>query len=99
MGYYSGDSYDGSHDSYDQTAYIRHCQYAGERAISKYVHKGETGGSIRTCDLFRPVLTDSGICQAFNAQNMPGMMKESIFKQAFANAYKSDLRSSQVKKS
>ena len=43
------------------------------------------------CKLFEPVVTDLGICYAFNAEPMMKMLQDSTFTEAFNEAYKYDL--------
>ena len=82
--------YAGGDMSYDPSAYFGFCGYANN---FKYdiVFRGGWELGIRTCNLFKPVLTDSGICHSFNAKNMASLLKPSLFKTAFTEAYKSDL--------
>ena len=41
--------------------------------------------------MFDPVVTDRGICHAYNAQPPVAMMKPSYFRKSFAEAYENDL--------
>ena len=43
------------------------------------------------CKLFEPVLTDIGVCYAFNAEPTLRMLKNSSFTEAFLEAYRYDL--------
>lgn len=44
-----------------------------------------------SCDLFQPVVTDLGICQAYNALPTLDFLHQSKFTDAFQNAFESDM--------
>ena len=46
---------------------------------------------IDSCNLFEPVITDMGLCHAFNPTPVPKLLTQSYFKDAFYEAFKSDL--------
>ena len=50
------------------------------------------------CKLFEPVVTDLGICYAFNAEPTMKMLQTSTFTEAFLEAYKYDLIGSPIRK-
>ena len=49
----------------------------------------DTGKAV-DCELFHPVLTDSGICHSFNPTSSLDMLHQSYFKDSFKEAFKSD---------
>ena len=49
------------------------------------------GSTTRDCKFFEPVVTDMGICYAFNSDSMKSVLKPSTFKESFLSAYGSDL--------
>ena len=41
-----------------------------------------------TCNLFKPVITDLGVCYSFNAETFENTLKESKFRQTFQDVYR-----------
>ena len=71
----------------DKNSYIPWCKYVEENHFT-------------SCDIFEPVLTDQGVCYSFNAEPIHSILQNSTFKDAFINAYESELKDSkQIKKS
>ena len=64
----------------DKTSFIPACKYSYD---TQYFDK--------KCKLFEPVVTDNGICYAFNAESVATMFKKSSFTDAFHEAYQYDL--------
>ena len=64
----------------DKTSFIPACKYSND---TQYFDK--------KCKLFEPVVTDNGICYAFNAESVATMLKKSSFTDAFHEAYQYDL--------
>ena len=75
----------------DKASYIPGCSYSsGLNEI----------GTKFNCTLFKPVVTDSGICYSFNAKPTHTLLKDSIFKQTMHEVYKHELDgSSEIQKS
>ena len=64
----------------DKTSFIPACKYSND---SQYFND--------SCKLFEPVVTDLGICYAFNAESLMKMFKKSSFTEAFFEAFEYDL--------
>ena len=47
--------------------------------------------AIDSCNLFEPVITDMGLCHSFNPTPVSKLLAPSYFKEAFLEAFKSDL--------
>ena len=83
--------YYGSKKAYDTTAFIRHCQHSGKVHLSQ-IHQSRPVNYIANCDdLFKPVVTDMGICYSFNAIEMSKALRKSKFRTAFLDAFKEEL--------
>ena len=66
----------------DKSSYLPGCSYAsGLDEIGKEFN----------CTLFKPVVTDSGICYSFNANSSVALLKDSNFKQTMQEVYKHEL--------
>ncbi len=70
--------------AFDPSGYINQCKYRGKE-LKQY-----NLDFLSDCPIFEPVVTDLGICYAFNAGDTRTLLKPSAFKTAFSNAYESD---------
>ena len=77
----SNDYYRDEKEARDKTSFLPICGYS----------KGKASKSNVNCNLFDPVITDLGICYSFNAKPITPMLADSSFKEAFVEAYNSDL--------
>ncbi len=77
--------------AYDPTAYIRACSFAKELDILVQKDDMNVTKEMQSCFMFEPVLTDQGICYAFNAKSMDGILQPSAFNKAFLEAYKTEI--------
>ena len=66
------------HSEDDVRSFIPYCQYMASEEFA--------------CDLFDPVITDSGICYAFNPTPTLDTLNPSYFTESFAEAFKSFIR-------
>ena len=66
----------------DKVSYLPGCSYSSGL---------DTIGTEFNCTLFKPVVTDSGICYSFNAKPTDDLLKDSIFKQTMREVYKHEL--------
>ena len=55
-------------------------------------------GNQEECQLFNPVITDLGICYAFNSEPINDLLSDSSFTQTFLKVYKSELNDSRLLK-
>lgn len=68
----------------DTNSYLPWCKTGGSKLANKYV-------SLESCNLFQPVVTELGICYAFNALPTLDFLHDSKFTRAFIGSYGSDL--------
>ena len=71
---------DNEEEALDKTSFLPICDYSGNPE-----------GPVKGCKLFKPVVTDLGICYSFNADPIVPMLADSSFKEAFFEAYNYDL--------
>ena len=71
---------DNEEEALDKTSFLPICDYSGNPE-----------GPVKGCKLFKPVVTDLGICYSFNADPIVPMLADSSFKEAFLEAYNYDL--------
>ena len=71
---------DNEEEALDKTSFLPICDYSGNPE-----------GPVKGCKLFKPVVTDLGICYSFNADPIVPMLVDSSFKEAFFEAYNYDL--------
>ena len=76
---------DNDEEALDKTSFLPICSYSGNPEYS------EEEGQAKGCKLFKPVVTDLGICYSFNADPIVPMLADSSFKEAFFEAYNYDL--------
>ena len=67
----------------DYQAIIPWCDLNQQKASNKL--------AIDSCNLFEPVVTDMGLCHAFNPTPVQKLLTQSYFKDAFHEVFKSDL--------
>ena len=73
--------YDVNSQELDRTSFLPDCYYAKVKGMLDL-----------ECDLFEPVLTDNGICYAFNAEQTLELMNETPYKQIWKSAYGSEFK-------
>ncbi len=79
VGYYFGKT------GYDPNAYIHRCDFNGQGRSQTYRDTVNID-----CGMFKPVVTDVGICYAFNAKDARTILTSSPFKEAFSEIYATD---------
>ena len=79
----------------DLNSIIPWCEIKDEKNGPKNFHGGE-GFIIDSCNLFHPIVTDTGICHSFNAKSTVELLKPSYFKESFVDAFSSDLPANQT---
>ena len=77
-------------EALDKTSFLPICSYSGTDSSGNPEYSKEEGVAKR-CKLFKPVVTDLGICYSFNADPIVPMLADSSFKEAFFEAYNYDL--------
>ena len=68
----------------DKSSYLPACSYSSGLDAIEF-------GPESNCTLFKPVVTDGGICYSFNAKPTHALLKDSIFKQTMQEVYKLEL--------
>ena len=81
---------DNEEEALDKTSFLPICSYSGTDPSGNPEYSQEEGPA-KVCKLFKPVVTDLGICYSFNADPIVPMLADSSFKEAFFEAYNYDL--------
>ena len=81
---------DNEEEALDKTSFLPICSYSGTDSSGNPEYSQEEGPA-KGCKLFKPVVTDLGICYSFNADPIVPMLADSSFKEAFFEAYYYDL--------
>ena len=79
---------DNEEEALDKTSFLPICSYSGTDPSG---NPSQEEGPAKGCKLFKPVVTDLGICYSFNADPIVPMLADSSFKEAFFEAYNYDL--------
>ena len=73
--------------AFDLTSMIPVCFFED---FNEYNHK-DRGYSKYSCQHFQPVITDMGICHAFNPTPIPDLLQKSYFTESFYEAFQYDM--------
>ena len=86
----TSNKYYNEEEALDKTSFLPICSYSGTDSSGNPEYSQEEGPA-KVCKLFKPVVTDLGICYSFNADPIVPMLADSSFKEAFFEAYNYDL--------